>query len=172
MEAAPATLDLLDIEIELQTELHKALRREEEYWRIKSRSTWLQAGDKNTSFFHKQAECWKNHNTIREIHSQGQTFNNFDEIKQAAHSFFKNLYTEEMEIPPRLDHYSLSIVPKLVNEEDNRMMTTPITVEEISKALHGMNPNKAPGPNGYTARFFIACWDIIQKDLVKMVRKL
>ena len=34
-----------------------------------------------------------------------------------------------------------------------------------------MNPDKAPGPDGFTARFFIACWDIIQKDLVKMVRK-
>ena len=44
------------------------------------------------------------------------------------------MYTEEMEIPPRLDHYPLFVVPKLVNEEDNRMMTTPITVEEISKA--------------------------------------
>ena len=53
MEAVPATLELLNAKIDLQKELHKALRREEEYWRIKSRSTWLQAGDKNTSFFHK-----------------------------------------------------------------------------------------------------------------------
>ena len=51
------------------------------------------------------------------------------------------------------------------------MMTTPITSEEISKALHGMNPDKAHGPDGFTAIFYIACWDIIQKDLVKMVRK-
>ena len=108
------------------------------------------------SFFYKQAECRKNHNTIREIHSQGQTFNKFDEIKQEAHSFYRNLYTEEMEVPPRLDHYPLSAVPMLVNEEDNRMMTTPITSEEISNALHGMNPNKAPGPDGFSAKFFIA----------------
>ena len=81
MEAAPATMELLNAEIDLQKELHKALRREEEYWRIKCRSTWLQAGDKNTSFFHKQAECRKNHNTIREIHFQGKTFNKIAEIK-------------------------------------------------------------------------------------------
>ena len=84
---------------------------------------------------------------------------------------FKNLYTEENVIPPRQDQYPLSAVPTLVNEEDNRMMTTHITSEEISKAIHGMNPDKALGPDGFTARFFIACWDIIQKDLVKMVRK-
>jgi hypothetical protein len=34
-----------------------------------------------------------------------------------------------------------------------------------------MNPDKAPGPDGLTTRFYIACWDIIKKDLVKMVRK-
>ena len=50
-------------------------------------------------------------------------------------------------------------------------MTAPISTEEISKALHGMNPDKAPGPDGFTARFYTTCWDIIQKDLVKMVRK-
>ena len=130
-------VDLMNAEIDLQKELHKALRREEEYWRVNSRSTWLQAGDKNTSFFYKQAECRKNHNTIREIHSQGQTFNKFDEIKQAAHLHFKNLYTEENVIPPRKDQYSLSAVPTLVNEEDNRMMTAPITSEEISKSILG-----------------------------------
>jgi hypothetical protein len=34
-----------------------------------------------------------------------------------------------------------------------------------------MNPDKAHGPDGFTARFYIAYWDIIQKDLVIMVRK-
>ena len=80
-----------------------------------------------------------------------------DEIKQAAHLHFKNLYTEENMIPPRKDQYPLSAVPTLVNEEDNRMMMAPITSEEINKAIHGMNPDKAPGLDGFTARFFIAC---------------
>jgi hypothetical protein len=35
----------------------KVLHNEEKEWRLKSRALWLQAGDKNTSFFHKQA-CW------------------------------------------------------------------------------------------------------------------
>ena len=50
-------------------------------------------------------------------------------------------------------------------------MIAPKTTEEISIDLHGMNPDKALGLDGFTARFYIACWDIIQKDLIKMVRK-
>ena len=85
--------------------------------------------------------------------------------------FFKNLYTEKTEVSNRSEIYPLTMVPKLIKDEDNRKMIAPITSEEISKALHGMNPDKAPGPDGFMARFYIACWDIIQKYLVKMVRK-
>jgi hypothetical protein len=31
----------------------RSLKKEEELWRLKSRSLWLQADDKNTFFFHK-----------------------------------------------------------------------------------------------------------------------
>ena len=81
METVPVTPEQMNAELELQKALHTALRREEEYWRVKSRNIWLQARDNNMSFFHKQAELRKNHNTIIEIQSQGQIFKNFDEIK-------------------------------------------------------------------------------------------
>jgi hypothetical protein len=34
-----------------------------------------------------------------------------------------------------------------------------------------MHPDKAPGPDGFTARFFQHCWEIIKSDLTKMIRK-
>ena len=171
MEEALITMKLLNKEIDLQKALHLALRREEQYCRLKARCLWLKDDDKNTSFFHKKAKARKNHNTIREIHFQYKTISNYEEIKLAAHSFYKDLFTEEMDTLPSLDRYPLTEIPTLINEEDNSKMTAPITTEEISKALHRMNLDKAPGLDGFTARFYTACWDIIQKDLVKMVRK-
>ena len=171
MEESTITEELLNQEFDLQKALHSALRREEQYWRMKARCLWLQEGDKNTSFFHKQAEARKNQNNIREINYQDQVISNFEEIKAAAHSFFKDLFTEDMAAPPLMDRYPLSEVPMLINEEENHRLKAPITIEEIREAIYGMNPDKAPGPDGFTARFFIACWDIIQKDLIKMVRK-
>jgi hypothetical protein len=34
-----------------------------------------------------------------------------------------------------------------------------------------MHPNKAPRLDGFTARFFQHCWEIIKSDLTKMIRK-
>ena len=45
MEDATITPELLNVEIDLQKALHKALRREEQYWRIKARYLWLKEGD-------------------------------------------------------------------------------------------------------------------------------
>ena len=46
LEEFLVTPALLNQEAELQRKYHKACREEESYWRVKSRTLWLQAGDK------------------------------------------------------------------------------------------------------------------------------
>ena len=93
LEESLVTPDLINREAELQRMYHKACREEEIYWRVKSRTLWLQAGDKNTSFFHKQSQAIKIYNSISEIQMQDQVIKEFSGIKEAAYSFFKNLYS-------------------------------------------------------------------------------
>ena len=110
------TPELIIAKTDLQKALYTTLRREEKFWRIKACCLWLKEGDKNTSLFHKQAEARKNYNTIREIHFQDQTLNKIEEIKNAAHSFYKNLFSEDLEAPTRLDRYPLNVIPMLITE--------------------------------------------------------
>jgi hypothetical protein len=56
LEEEEVTEALLNQEKEANQQLHHSLCREEEHWRLKSRSLWLKAGDSNTSFFHRQAQ--------------------------------------------------------------------------------------------------------------------
>ena len=44
-------------------------------------------------------------------------------------------------------------------------------MEEIKRAVDGMKDDRAPGPDGFNATFVKLCWNIIKKDLIKMVRK-
>lgn len=171
MERKINTQEEIDKEIDLQAKLHQALRREEEYWRIKSRKLWLQAGDQNTSFLHKKTEARKNFNNIKEICHMGHTSRNFEDIKHVAYSFYKNMFTEDIRDDPDPTSYPLSEVPSLVSEMDNTMLTSPITSIEIRRVPGHMAPDKAPGPDGFPANFYLACWEIIHKDLIKMVKK-
>ena len=107
---------------------------------------------------------------MKEITHQGNLVKDFEGIKQAAFSHFQDLYTAPTADPIDTNAYPLSLVPNLVPASDNNTLATPVTMKELKSALDHMKPDSAPGPDGFTARFFSRCWDIIKYDLLKMVR--
>lgn len=44
-------------------------------------------------------------------------------------------------------------------------------MEEVKNSLAAMNPDKSPGPDGFSASFLQSCWHIVGKDLCKIVQK-
>lgn len=171
LENTEVTQDLLQREIDLQKDFHKASREEEENWRQKSRALWLQAGDKNTSFFHKHAEARKQFKSVKEIHHHDVVVKDFEEIKRAAHDYFKDLYSAPQEPPLDPQIYPMNMIPHCVQDPTNAMLMAPISMNELRSALDSMEPDKAPGPDGFPVRFYLSCWDIISADLLRMVKK-
>eukprot|EP00253_Pinus_taeda_P029823 PITA_29823 len=168
-EDAEITKEVLDKEAELQQIFHKACLSEEEHWRQKSRSLWLKAGDRNTAFFHKQAQVRKSFNSIAEIKDGNSTHKDFDSIKRAAFNHFQNLYREEGVTDP--NSKSLEAVSPKISYSMNQQLEAKISIQEIKDALSDMEPDKAPGPDGFTARFLQTCWQTVEKDLYKMILK-
>lgn len=66
----------------------------------------------------------------------------------------------------------LQLVECKINVHQNNELDQDVSEEEIRMALFSMQPDKAPGPNGFTAAFFRNHWDIIKKDYVRMVRNI
>ena len=81
------------------------------------------------------------------------------------------LYTEPQGIATDPQMYPLTVIPGLINEDINNKLTREVSQQEIKEALDQMNLDKAPGPDGFTARFYQQYWDIIKKDLTKMIKK-
>jgi hypothetical protein len=52
----------------------------------------------------------------------------------------------------------------------NELLNAPFTDMEIEKALFMMHPNKSPGPDGFTAGFYIKHWDILRTDVCAAIR--
>ena len=170
MDILPISKSTLSKESELQKSYFQACRVEEEFGRQKSRSLWLESGDKNTNYFHKQAEARKSFKAVTEINFQGSLIKDFEEIKKAAFLTFKDLFSALDEEPLNpLDH-PFDLIPPLIQEADNLLLIAPISLKELKRALFRMKPDSAPGPDGFTTRFYTSCWDIIKLDLLRMVR--
>eukprot|EP00253_Pinus_taeda_P006650 PITA_06650 len=168
-EEAHITKEALDKEAHLEKCYHKVCLIEEEMLRIKSRCLELKAGERNTSFFHKHAEARKGFNSISEIKEADTIHKDFASIKRAAHNHFKGLYSEENNT--NQNFRLLDGIPSSISVEMNHQIESEVTMDEVKRSLYAMNPDKSPGPDGFTASLLQNRWDIMGKDLYKMVHK-
>eukprot|EP00253_Pinus_taeda_P034106 PITA_34106 len=156
-------------EWDLQGQLMHISREEEIKWRIKSRQLWLKEGDKNTAYFHKQAAARRTRNNVSAINdSEGNHYNNQEDIKKAASSHFRSLLTESQEEGDYSD--LLQYLPKSITQEINNTLNREIGEEEIRKAIWTLQPDKSPGLDGFPISFYREYWQLIKKDLAKMLR--
>lgn len=72
-------------------EIYRENRRQEEEMRLKSRSLWLNAGDKNIAFFNNSMQIRRARNQIDKIQVDGQEIKGAEELKKVAHNHLKNL---------------------------------------------------------------------------------
>lgn len=145
----------MEKEAKLQQSFHKACLVEEEYWRLKSRSLWLKSGDRNSSFFHKQVQAKKGHNSITEIEEDSYILKNFVSIKKAASENFEKLYREYLGADQ--SNILLDVVPRLITRRMSQALDGKITQKEVKEALFAMDPDKALGPDSFTPRFLQIC---------------
>jgi hypothetical protein len=171
LESKDITHQDIIMEEQLQNHWHKSCREEESYWRQKSQSLWLKEGDRNTTYFHKQAEARKLFKAVTQIQVQNTTISEPEDIRKATFETFKTLYTENGRASINPQAYPLSVVPTLIKDDVNCKLLEEVTQQEIKETLDQMHPDKAPGPDGFTARFFQHCWEIIKSDLTKMIKK-
>ncbi|KAI0519357.1 hypothetical protein KFK09_006801 [Dendrobium nobile] len=58
-----------------------------------------------------------------------------------------------------------NVIPKLVGEDDNFLLTQPPTEDEIWNIIKDMNGDSVAGSDGFTTKFFVQTWDVIKNDV-------
>jgi hypothetical protein len=86
---------------------------------------------------------------------------------EAVDSFFEDLLGTSADRPFSLDPDFLGI-PSI----DLRQIDGEFTEEEVWNAIKGMPLDKCPGLDGFSARFFVVCWDIIRVDIMAAFNSL
>ncbi|XP_077222034.1 uncharacterized protein LOC143855866 [Tasmannia lanceolata] len=87
---------------ELLVEFEEIIRREEISWTLKSRATWLKAGDKNSKFFHRMANARRRINSINCLMVNGILLKEKSNISKAILDFYRNLYSSSCNWRPKL----------------------------------------------------------------------
>lgn len=113
---------------------------------------WLRDGDRNTGFFQAKAKARVRSNKIRYLKNfDGELIMDQDRLEGMASEFFQRLFTAQDNLEPDLVCRHIS---RKVTDLMNELLDRPFTPEEIEDGLFQMEPNKAPGPDGFTAGFF------------------
>uniref|UniRef100_A0A2N9IJ26 Reverse transcriptase zinc-binding domain-containing protein n=1 Tax=Fagus sylvatica TaxID=28930 RepID=A0A2N9IJ26_FAGSY len=130
----------------LREELTILFAKEEKMWKQRSRTQWLQSGDRNTRFFHCQATQRRRRNSIQQLRDNDGVWRSSEaEIEQLLVSYYSDLFTTSS---PGDFEEVIDGVKKVVTGEMNDMLVAEFTASEIELALKQMAPLKAPSPDG------------------------
>ena len=155
------------VENALQIELSEWLLRSVVIWRQKSRELWLKLGDKNSKFFNLSTIIRRRSNNIDAIKKEDRTWiHESNQIRTLFRDSFVNLFTEDdICFPEHLEHL---ILPCITDEENEILQSIP-TPEEIKTILFQMQDLKAPKPDGFPTFFYKHLWPTMANKVVKAV---
>jgi len=158
--------------IELENQKAQILKEREESLRLRSRAIWLKARDDNTRFFQNYAKGRKESNTIWNLPlPEGGVSDSFNKLSHLGSTHFRNLYKSPLgsnlvDIINVAGHF-----PRFVNEDEADEPYTPVTTGELESTLKWFKKDKSPGPDGWTIEFYLAFYELLGQDLLKVVEE-
>ncbi|XP_074313454.1 uncharacterized protein LOC141648626 [Silene latifolia] len=151
----------------LLAEIAELRRKEEQFWRQRSRALWLKDGDKNTKFFHTRASERKRKNHIAKlVDDDGRVREGDEQVAQVAKLYFQELFLSSN---PTVPAGVLAGLGSRVMAEMNEQLRREYTEEEVIEALNQMHPLKAPGPDGMNGLFYQTYWSSVGPDVISTV---
>lgn len=141
------------------------LKTQESILRQKARVKWLVDGDGNTSYFHKTIKDRKRRIGINKIMNEEQEWVEGNvKAAEAGVKYFKRIFGQT---PNYNDFQDLEHINITIADEINQELIELPTEEEIRNNLMTMEPDSAPGPDRFTAKFFQTCWGVVAPEVTK-----
>ena len=157
----------------LQTELNKILDYETKGLIIRSRTRWMEEGEKSSKYFcnlEKRNSERKAINRLKKNNDEviaGQS----DVIKE-IHLYFNNLYSLNCVSTGNSNDFESFLgnldIPKL-SDDHKQILDQPISKSELYNTLTSMKHNKTPGFDGLPCEFYIVFWQDIFEFLIRTI---
>jgi hypothetical protein len=148
-------------------QMNELLYREEMMWM--QRIDWLKEGDRNTKIFHSKAVWRARKNKVKVlIDDMGNEHTDHAMMGKLVNEYFEGLFTSDDSLDPNL---ILPLIETKVTPEMNDKLLLEFSDKEISYALFQIGPLKAPGPDGFPARFFQRNWGVLKDEIIPAVKE-
>ncbi|KAL0463204.1 UNVERIFIED_CONTAM: hypothetical protein Slati_0208000, partial [Sesamum latifolium] len=126
------------------------LTLEVEYWKQKSNCKWLEAGERNTKYFHSLVKKKRVKFTIHRIMEGSQEITSPDRIRDSTASYFENLLSGQVTQSSATDFpFQFS---KILEAIGNNLCLIP-TEEDIKEIVFSIDKESVAGPNGFSSAF-------------------
>lgn len=153
--------------IHTKQQLDDIYLEEEIHWKARSKQKWLEEGDNNTKYFHTIATHRSKKNKILSLDINGQQTSTKPEIHNHILSFYKNLLGVSGNTNAYLDP-DFWEPNDILTPIEQLSLETPFTIEEVKKAVFACEPHRAPGPDGFSFKFYQFFWDLIHSDFMTL----
>lgn len=170
VQSNPLSLELQQCEKRAFKEYNQLLDAETSLLRQKSKAEWLEQGDLNTKYFHARVKERLSRTRITSIQdSAGIIVTDANAISQVFLDYYKQLLDTKEQGLCSIDRAVFDRGP-VVSEQQGIELCRPVSVEEVKEAVWDIPNSKSPGPDGFTAEFYRAAWDIIKVDVVAAIQ--
>ncbi|XP_059629660.1 uncharacterized protein LOC132272550 [Cornus florida] len=132
----------------------------------KSRIQWVKDQDRCSKYFFQKIKQHRQGNNITEIHDEGEVFTDPTLIKTKFVDYFKSAYANFQ--PASQIPQAKYIRKRLVTDEIERLEEV-VLKEEIKSTVLAMGSDRAPGPDGFSTRFFQQFWGIVGEEFTDAI---
>ncbi|KAJ9536525.1 LOW QUALITY PROTEIN: hypothetical protein OSB04_un000277 [Centaurea solstitialis] len=135
--------------------------------RQRAKVRWLSEADMNTRYFHQAVKEKRHTQHIHSVCMMNGEYVYGDDVANAFIDHFRSI------IGSKDNSVVATMHPELFTNKlsvpDSNHMVRPILDEEIKHAMFHIGNYKAPGSDGYSAKFFKATWDIVGPDVLRAI---
>jgi hypothetical protein len=142
---------------------------EEQMLQQRAKIEWLRLGDGNNKYFHASIKAKQKQCELRAIYrDDGTLLTSHKDVEHEVLSLYGNLMGKADTHLLGIDILAMRAGPSLTSDQ-REILVAHILEDEIYKAMKSIGDLKAPGLDGYGAKFFKTTWNIIKKDVMAAV---
>ncbi len=157
----------------LEVELNKILDYETKGLIIRSRTKWMEEGERSSKYFcNLEKRSSQKKNIYKIINDNGDSISNQSDIIDEMYDFYNSLYTCNPNVYQNMsngmvdEEFLNSIDVPLLDDNIKDTLDQPFTKKEFFDSLVSLKLNRTPGYDGFPVEFYIVFWPDISDMLI------